>query len=533
MFDNVYAICFTGKPYRRDALMDELSRVGVEDVHTIWDFPSPFKPYLLAKIPHIPDLDSQPGTWGASLAHYRAIKTAYELGQDNVLVVEDDCRFLKDAGAVRKALEAAPADWDVLMLDHFNRKYPDGKPVNGWQRVGRAQSAACYIVNRRAMERLIDMYESPVSGKYRKPLMRICDHWTNARYLGQDIAIYCAVPNLAIQCDCGDAANCDLADGSHVQTRFYASDNLQIGNYAPYSSDGKHLPPPPPVVAEPVTVSAQAHTPVNSPLTQSPSTPVRQTDAPVDVLYVVGRGAKGYGDLPLHWSLRSLAKHAKNLGRVIVVGYPPDWLSDEVVKVYAEDKTGGKHWNILNCIAEGIRQAHIDGPFLYSSDDHYLCRDADLTMWPRYERGRLLSLQEYVENKKRVPGTYQRSLCDTRRCLAAERLSTRKACLHFNTWMDGRNLDEVLALADRHKSFTHFGFEPTCLFNAIFEKKNPGAKYEHKSNGDDRKVHTVADIDAKLKSGLLQFSTPPAAEQNAAIVAKMNSLFPEKCRFER
>ena len=209
------------------------------------------------------------------------------------------------------------------------------------------------------------------------------------------------------------------------------------------------------------------------------------------------------------------------------------WLSDKVVKVPVQDKATGKQWNILNCIAEGIRATGLYKPFLYSSDDHFLCKDADLRTWPRLERGRLLSLNNYIKVKGHAPATYQRSLCDTHHCLESEHLSTRKACLHFNTWMDGSNREEVLAIAGRHKHLTNFGFEPTCLFNAVFEKKHPNSVYKTITNGDDRKVHVAGDIDAKLKSGALGFSTNPAAETNAQVIAKMNALFPVKSPWEK
>ena len=56
-----------------------------------------------------------------------------------------------------------------------------------------------------------------------------------------------------------------------------------------------------------------------------------------DVVYVVGKPDKCKDNYMLRASLRSIAKYGKNIGRVIVAGYPPDWLSDAVVKVHVED----------------------------------------------------------------------------------------------------------------------------------------------------------------------------------------------------
>lgn len=204
-----YAVCYTGNMRRHDALMLELERVGLT-AEVVWSFPTPYKKFLLSKIPHIAELDTHPGSWGATLCHYEAIKLAYVRGQDNVLIVEDDCRFLKDVDAVNRGLMAAPPDWDILMLDHWGHPKPGDNPypvVAGWMRVGEANSTACYVLRRKAMERLIDMYESPVSGKYPNPMMRNSDTWLSHKYLGRDVVIQVAVPNLAVQQYCGDTSN--------------------------------------------------------------------------------------------------------------------------------------------------------------------------------------------------------------------------------------------------------------------------------------------------------------------------------------
>lgn len=230
-FGGVYAVCFTGNAQRHDALMDELARVGIGGVQVVWGFPSPYRGFLLSHIPHVPLLDSRPGTWGATIAQYEAVKVAYERGQDRILVVEDDARFLVDAAAVTRMLRDAPPDWDVLMLDHFSESYVAPVPASGWAEVNSANSSACYVLRRKAMERLIDMYEGPVSGKYARPVMRASDTFLSRAYLGRDVKIYCAVPNLAIQQDCGDASTC-----GHFPMMQYARAGLDISAYAPFRS---------------------------------------------------------------------------------------------------------------------------------------------------------------------------------------------------------------------------------------------------------------------------------------------------------
>ena len=229
-FGGVYAVCYTGNPRRHESLMAELRRVGLT-AEVVWGFPTEYKQFMLSKIPHIRNLDVHPGSWGATLCHYAAIKIAYERGQDNVLIVEDDCRFLRDIDAVHRRLLAAPEGWDILMLDHFDDKPVEvGSPgaVDGWAQVKSTRSVACYVLRRKAMERLIDMYESPVSGKYPNPMMRAADNWIEDFLLGRDVSVYVAVPNIAVQQDCGDSSNF----GDTVK-RIYAGLGVDRSLYAP------------------------------------------------------------------------------------------------------------------------------------------------------------------------------------------------------------------------------------------------------------------------------------------------------------
>ena len=120
LLTNTFAVCYTGNQRRASLLKAEMERIGIPDFKTAWSFPSPYREFLLSRIPHEPQLSRQPGTWGATLAHYFVIKTAYELGLPHVFIVEDDCRFLKDLSTVKEALADVPAGWDMLMLDHLS-----------------------------------------------------------------------------------------------------------------------------------------------------------------------------------------------------------------------------------------------------------------------------------------------------------------------------------------------------------------------------------------------------------------------------
>jgi GR25 family glycosyltransferase involved in LPS biosynthesis len=230
-------VCFTGKRERASRVASELRRIGVAEHTVVWEFPSPYREFILEHIPHIDELESVPGAWGATIGQYRAIKTAYELGLPYALFTEDDCRFMRDLATVYSALDSVPDEWydkgGVLMLDHFGTTCVSGQS-GLWRKCTKAWSTACYIADRRAMEKLIDLYESPVSGKYPNPVMRNCDHWWNHWWFNDSIPLFCAFPQLAVQCDCGDSTNYNPQPGLGLHKMLYAGLGLDWSLYARY-----------------------------------------------------------------------------------------------------------------------------------------------------------------------------------------------------------------------------------------------------------------------------------------------------------
>lgn len=207
-YDQTYLLCYTGYGKRRERVEKELARVGIGDAETLWSFPTPYDAWEMERIKHIEFFDRHPGCWNTSKNHYRAIKTAYELGKGSLLIIEDDVRFFKDVEKIDKAVGDIPHDWDILMFDHFKLRGSVDRVNDSWVSCDASASTACYAMNRKAMERLIEMHESPVSKKYANPIMRNCDHWTDKRYIGKDIRLYCAAPNVCIQQTCEDRSNC-------------------------------------------------------------------------------------------------------------------------------------------------------------------------------------------------------------------------------------------------------------------------------------------------------------------------------------
>lgn len=255
-----------------------------------------------------------------------------------------------------------------------------------------------------------------------------------------------------------------------------------------------------------------------------------------DVLYILGKGADIIDNLPLRWSLRSLEKHASNVGRVVVAGNIPDWLSDEVVKIPIDDQEqseDGKNRRIFSCLVRAVAEAGLLKPFLYSSDDHYFVRAADLDSWPHYcHKDSLHTMKTFGDKYKRMPSMYELSLIKTRHLLEEENLpASRRCCLHLNTWIDPVDVATAQDIVNRHKTETKYGFEGHCILGALYASRNP--KTEWVEYDKDSKVQTTKDITQKLRRRVPQFSTSPKVETDAKVVKKMNALFPEPCKYEK
>ena len=184
-----------------------------------------------------------------------------------------------------------------------------------------------------------------------------------------------------------------------------------------------------------------------------------------DVLYIVGNTSQ-HGNAELRWSLRSLAKYARGLGRVVVAGYPPEFLSGDVSCLPVPDLLDWyKHHNILAAILAAIDAGAVKGDFLYSSDDHFLAAPCDLDRWPFFFKAASLPV---ASSYKGEPTQYQKSLIRTRKLLEAAGLDPRNWSSHANTHMhtaDAPRVRELVSLGER-LGLARFGFEPTCLFMA-------------------------------------------------------------------
>ncbi len=207
-FPHKAALFYSGYRDRVAGFKKELARVGVDGYTPFWGCTNPYERVLEARVPH--KRGCVGGYFNTSLKHHAVVKTAYELGAENVLVFEDDVRFLKDVGPVLAAVESLPDDYDAALFEWTPMPVAgtpeiameigairSGRVNDHWHRARRFYSMAAYAVSRRMMERLIDCYERPAHGAAK---LRICDHyWCRILESDPNLNAYVSSGNVCIQ----------------------------------------------------------------------------------------------------------------------------------------------------------------------------------------------------------------------------------------------------------------------------------------------------------------------------------------------
>lgn len=247
----------------------------------------------------------------------------------------------------------------------------------------------------------------------------------------------------------------------------------------------------------------------------------------MDILYIVGTGSK-HDNIELRMSLRSICKYGKGVGRVIVAGDPPEWLSDEVVQVPIPVKYSRKHHEMMNRVQHCVDFGIVDGEFLCSSDDHFYVKPVDFDHYPYYFKA--VQLRDTAVLGERCYG-YHLSLKQTRELLQRHKLPIGNFEQHCNTHMHAKIFRDYKALMD--ESFLlERGSPPTTLaMNAWLTTGYAPKEFVKREDVKVNMANTVADIRAQIK-GSECFSIGDSLFATNAIMDFFKEEYPDKCRFE-
>jgi hypothetical protein len=253
-----------------------------------------------------------------------------------------------------------------------------------------------------------------------------------------------------------------------------------------------------------------------------------KTSEPIDVVYTVGAGSH-YGDAELRYSLRSVAQHFDNLGRVWIVGRLPDWVDEsQVVYLYSEDKCVRKDTNIIRkilCASCRGDEPKLSNRFVFFSDDQILLRPLGWKQLGPYHRGDLAA-------RKRFNSTWWKRMQHTRDVLALRGMTTLDGDTHTPLPM----LRETVNTVFLGLSLEYRNAPGICVGTSYL---NASQRYGHQGT-----ILPLGDHKATIEGAL------PIQEIRRRIAGRwflgyndagftpdlrrlLDEMFPERCRFER
>lgn len=237
-FDRIWCISYIPYKNRRDAIKREFDRIGISNHPNLeWNltFDSPYFSLckrVLEANPSFGQLHSMTELkcWAA---HYSCIKKSVLFGDERVLIIEDDSRFLNDITRIRKILESMPRDYDIILFDHFAnvpKEVYEGyrkRAVNeNFSEYEDLDSCGCYSLSKNALKKFETLYEKMIipadnyTSKIRIPELKKCFSLTN------------------LSCQATYASSMSVSNaGVNTIHRVYAKSNIIYSDYN--MNDGK------------------------------------------------------------------------------------------------------------------------------------------------------------------------------------------------------------------------------------------------------------------------------------------------------
>lgn len=200
-FDMVIVLAYTGYQDRIPPLRAELERVGLAGrAELFWSFPSPFDTRFANSI-RLHGTIRKPSQFNEVMNHYRAMKTALELGKEHVLILEDDVRFVRDMGLLAAHVGGLPEDYDVAKFEWFCKGDPKNvkrgdawAPLSGFDTTG----GAAVAYSARGLKWKTEAMERPARYDDFHGMLYVNDVYDTSGNLSRHRA-YVATPLLAIQ----------------------------------------------------------------------------------------------------------------------------------------------------------------------------------------------------------------------------------------------------------------------------------------------------------------------------------------------
>lgn len=108
-----------------------------------------------------------------------------------------------------------------------------------------------------------------------------------------------------------------------------------------------------------------------------------------DVVYVLGKGSR-WNDNEIRYSIRSLKKHFKELGNVVVVGERPIWMKSVIHIPFTDNININKDARMMQKIAAACDCPKVSDDFIFFTDDIYLNKDLVFSDFKGWHEGPIL-----------------------------------------------------------------------------------------------------------------------------------------------
>lgn len=180
-FDKVFILHLAENKERYNHLKNECKRLNIEDQVSIWW--TCFKPisnFIGEKIESLKhpyydyykqfNKDVYGRVFNCAFEHYNIIKTSYLRGYNNILILEDDFKFINDVYSIEYIFNNLPKDYDILKfytsfinIINENTIFNINKDNIFFNKIDTYKeyytSTLCYALSRKGMKTIIDIYE--------------------------------------------------------------------------------------------------------------------------------------------------------------------------------------------------------------------------------------------------------------------------------------------------------------------------------------------------------------------------------------
>lgn len=123
-FDKIYLLTLSNRTDRKNAVLEQLKNIGLEDEHDIniqYATPFPHNDIIIDAFNKSGrGRFTKPNEFDCARNHYSIVRQAYDDPNCNsVLIIEDDIQFLKDVELFSRYLDNIPEKYDILQFGGF------------------------------------------------------------------------------------------------------------------------------------------------------------------------------------------------------------------------------------------------------------------------------------------------------------------------------------------------------------------------------------------------------------------------------